>query len=178
MRKTRCIASKTLATVKRLLFRKNEQTRREGSPAASGLHTHGTARPVGTAHRAPPVLVEGPIQIARRAEEQCSPSAQAPRMHPDMDQFTLNGWARRRSLYAWRTSAASVHRLWLAAATCSHGMVTIYMDWCRVGQRSHMWHRLQAAVEFRDVAKALELLAGWFGLRTHWLQLVSWCGGL
>ena len=116
---------------KRLLLRKMEQTRREGS--WHGLASHGTrfAPSTGSAARSLPLPVQGPVRNGQRVEDFCAPPAQrwAPAARPA--RCIVGGCARwprrwrsnRRGWLRWLPHL-SLRPPWHASM---HGMLMLLM---------------------------------------------------
>ena len=92
----RCTARKAFPQRKPLLFRKMEQSRREGSRHRRAVHFHGCGPKAGTADGYPPVPIEGAVSIARRVEEHCAPSAHTFLQRPQCSHASMPVTSRRR----------------------------------------------------------------------------------
>ena len=161
-----------------MLFRKNEQTAREGTRHRRAVHSHGCGPQTGTADGYPPVPNEGAVSIARRADEHCMPSAWRRQQLPRRGRGKVGGRAHDRCLCVqWtRLSPQPSMPPQKHASVHDHHMLCMISPAC-------IESRL-AGVEMCScwaqvvVGMGAKHLAAWFTSACDWLQLVSRRGRL
>ena len=152
------------APVKRLLFRKNEQTRREGSRHAPPVHGHGCPLSTGTGPGYAAVPVFGPVRIARTAAELCSHSARRLRRRPRRSDNNGGRCARRGAFCSCCTPLVSEAWSRRSNGVCTHGRLAIHM----VG-----WSSTAAGTRGAD-GKVVVGMWALHGVVSMWLGALGW----
>ena len=155
------------------LFREKELTAPEASRHASASHGTLPACATSTAGGCPAVLVEGPMQKARTAEELCVHSFALAGSRSRHRRCEVGGRARRRSFCVRCTPFISEASIPAAEGACTHDMLAHHtvLTCVLTSCARRRWKGSGAHIQWIS-------MIGHVVARCSWWWCMPWCNGL